>query len=163
MMHAIKALETCLPGIITQTATPISCVLDELHRINPIETNEKDINVRKTFNGTPLRYCAHFLNVDAETDVYHTERDCCYTMISVPQQENQSSKKFVFKYKVNDQFVIDVDMAPGVSFTYSAYLLTHQQQRISGNNFFSIAAYANAKFYSSAKQSVIRCNNKKHI
>ena len=160
LMHAIKALENRIPEVITDTATPVSCVVKELSRINPSEARNKKICERKSYNGTSLRYGAQFINVDAETSVYHTERDCSYTLISVPQQEHMDSKEFVFQFKINEQLILDIDMVPGISFTYSAYLLTHRQQRVRGNNFFSIAAYANAKFYASAKQSMIPCVKK---
>ena len=156
LTHAIKALETKVVGVITETTRVVDNIHLQLLDSNQVETEEKGLKKKNTRKGEDLRFCSHFLNVDASTRVFHTERDCSYILISVPLQENSESKRYDFQYKVNSKFQIGICMVPGVSFTYSAYLLTHRQHRYDGNNFFSIAAYANAKLYSSAKQSIIR-------
>ena len=59
---------------------------------------------------------------------WHTENDCSYTLVSVPEQD--CVRKYVLFFKLNAKKYIGIPMASGVSFVSSMKLLTHRQQCI---------------------------------
>ena len=73
------------------------------------------------------------LCLDAQTSVEYTEPDSLYTLIIVPKQSKRakdSGTKNARKFEliINESKTIIIHMSIGTIFTYSAYMLTHQQQ-----------------------------------
>ena len=66
--------------------------------------------------------------INASTKKWHTENDCSYTLVSVPEQD--CTRKYVFFIKLNANKYIGIPMASGVSFVSSMKFLTHRQQCI---------------------------------
>ena len=69
LTHAIKALETKVVGVITETTRVVDNILLQLLDSNQVETEEKGLQKKNTRNGEDLRFCSHSLNVDASTRV----------------------------------------------------------------------------------------------
>ena len=71
------------------------------------------------------------LNVNGKTELFHTERDCTYTFITVPHQvmkkEISPVHKPYFIFKANSKTQILIPLVTGLSFVYNARFLTHRQ------------------------------------
>ena len=141
---------------MTDTTLILRVMEREINSKLPRDASNKHIQPVKTIKGQSLRYWSHFINVDAQTHSPHTERDCTYTLLGVPRQEDVHKKKYCFEIHLNTTVTLAFDMTEGVSILFSGYLLTHRQQRLAGDNFFSNAAYANGQLFSNAKQSLNR-------
>ena len=79
------------------------------------------------------RFINSHLCINASTKIEHTEHDSSYTIIVVPNQEacfksNGSNSRAGFELIINKSTTILINMYPGVLFTYSGYMLIHQQQ-----------------------------------
>ena len=71
--------------------------------------------------------------VNAETEVFHTEQDCTYTVIWIPKQSKEIAKEVSkdhncrFLFKVRDKCLIGIPLEADVTFLFSGSLLTHRQ------------------------------------
>ena len=71
--------------------------------------------------------------INASTKIEYTEHDSSYTVIVVPTQEtctksNGFNSCARFELVINKSTTILIKMYPGILFTYSGYMVTHQQQ-----------------------------------
>lgn len=114
-------------------------------------------------NISGTRFPAVFLCVNAFTLRRHTERDCSYTLITVPKQEGLSDggySGYFFNFYLNNKNgdVIKVPMQVGTSIFFSGYFLTHNQSRVSDHipTFVNISAYGNKKFFQSSQCTIMR-------
>jgi hypothetical protein len=103
------------------------------------------------------------LCINAETSVIHTEKDCCYTLISVPNQEFDCNKT-AFKFCFNEDNSISLNLVKNVSFIFSGVFLSHKQVRNNlkekeGVSFFNLASYGNGRLYNHLCKSFERNNN----
>ena len=106
--------------------------------------------------------------VNASTDILHTERDCTYTLISVPQQKLKRSKKpkmdLMFIFQLNSDKSITLPLKVGLSLIFSGLFLTHYQHypNHQGNNdepCYNGASYGNTKLLSHLHCSFTRNGN----
>ena len=106
--------------------------------------------------------------VNASTSILHTERDCTYTLISVPQQKLKRYKKSkmdsTFIFQLNNGISITFPLQGGLSFVFSGLFLTHLQHypNHQGNNdesFYNMASYGNKKLLCHLRCSFIRNGN----
>lgn len=109
------------------------------------------------------RFPAVFLCVDAFTLRKHTERDCSYTLITVPKQDGLGvghTSGYFFNFYLNNEAgdVIRVPMQLGTSIFFNGYFLTHKQSRAIDHvpTFVNISAYGNQKFFQSAQCTIMR-------
>ena len=100
--------------------------------------------------------------INAETKDYHVEKDCTYTLISIPKQLNLSqvdlSSKYQFYFKLTETEHIHIPLKAGISFFFSGTYLTHRQnkdtcQHTTDNDFINIASYGNKRLFSHIRQS----------
>ena len=106
------------------------------------------------------------LCVNAATDIFHTEQDCTYTLISIPKQEmiNDTNNRYDFIFKINAIQHISIKLIPGVSFIFSGTYLTHRQNMSSGKsngeptNFFNIASYGNKRLFTHIRKTISKLN-----
>ena len=101
--------------------------------------------------------------VDAQTSHFHTENDCTYTLISVPDQvcfkSSANSNNYSFIFKLSNTELINLNLIPGVSFIFSGMYLTHRQNKnrdeTSTNDvFFNVASYGNKRLFNHIRKSI---------
>ena len=104
--------------------------------------------------------------VNAETEVFHTEQDCTYTVVSIPNQSKEIVKEvskdhnYHFLFKVRDKCLIGIPLEAGVTFLFSGNLLTHRQHcrqttSVEENSVFNFASYGNKNLCNNLKQSLL--------
>ena len=102
--------------------------------------------------------------VNASTSILHTENDCTYTCIYVPQQEFKPSKKQkkenMFIFSLNKSTNITILLENGCSFLFSGTFLAHRQNFTTdikdGDYFYNLASYGNKRLFSHLRQSFKR-------
>ena len=113
-------------GTFAATLSPNVATI-QMH-LNVFENRDKD-DIKLASNG----FMNYNLCLNAETEQPHTECDCSYTIIAVPNQmlkyklktkKNSSS----FQLIINPDCTVVLPMTIGTMFTYSGYLITHHQQ-----------------------------------
>ena len=127
-----------------------------------------EINPEKSFRRFDNRYLENngFINshlcVNAETEIEHTKHDSSYTVIAVPSQNMITSNKInyncaTFQFFFNISQILVVNMKPGTIFTYSGYMMTHQQQFKKKLNrkesFVNIVSYNSKRLFSNMMES----------
>lgn len=94
--------------------------------------------------------------VDGQTHIFHTEEDCGYTVINVPNQQTEHLGKYHFLFMLKPKCYV------GIAFVFSGLLLTHRQHcemnKQCDMSFFNFASYANKKIFSHIKCSLLRNN-----
>lgn len=105
--------------------------------------------------------------VDATTGDFHTEQDCTYTLISIPNQNTISSKtageNYHFLFCLTDKKNLNIPLNLGISFIFSAAFLTHRQHMNDlkhsneDEHFFNVASYGNKRLYHHIKKSFSKC------
>ena len=102
------------------------------------------------------------------TEIDHTECDSLYTIITVPNQPVMASKhqnfnNGVFQFVVDKDEVVTLQMKPGVSFCYSGFPLTYQQQIYNKANdhpaFMNIVTYNSRMVFEHVMESFCRYVN----
>ena len=153
---SVKDLSVVIPNIRT-ILNPIVKTAFE------IQQKDKELNIKEgkaTVDG-----CWHTsICINAETKCFHTEEDCSYTLITVPQQNVVNDRyDFIFQLKGNKH--INLHMLPGTSFIFSGMYLTHRQNRLIDTNsnednehFFNIASYGNKRLFSHIRSTLKKLN-----
>ena len=106
------------------------------------------------------------LCINAETEIAHTEHDSSYTIITVPPQygiSKSTNGKYSlarFELIINSYMTIVIGMYPGVTFSYSGFMLTHRQQlnksRKDNNMFVNVVSYNSKRLFSNLMESFRR-------
>ena len=107
------------------------------------------------------------LCINAFTSQSHTERDGSYTLITVPEQPDESWKsvRTRFQFNISEERQIVIPMNENVCFLFSGYMLSHNQVNnvctYSSDNsqFINIATYANKRLFDNMKKSFKRTYN----
>ena len=114
-------------------------------------------NVATTVNGMwQSQIC-----VDASTAVEHTENDCTYTVISVPNQHISLSRKMrkslYFVFCISQSESLRLPLAPHLSFFYSGLFLVHRQNHPNTTQtvecFVNVASYGNERLFNHIRSS----------
>ena len=153
--RSVKDLNIFVPNIRSILAP----VLDTTFYI---QTDFKDINLRENLGS--INGCwQSSICVNAETQEYHTEHDCTYTLISIPNQSKskESKMKYDFLFNLTDKQSINIHLKPGVSFMFSGLFLKHRQNKsntISNSDepFFNIASYGNKRLFHHLRKTINR-------
>ena len=128
--RAIKSLQRRFRNIHL-LISPIITAVDSLQKI------VGDVNLKKlttSENGSwQFSVC-----VNATTALCHTERDCTYTVITVPNQhaEKRIKSKNIpnFCFKLNEKQNVTLCYDYNLSFVFSGYYITHNQNPL--ENYF---------------------------
>jgi hypothetical protein len=158
---------TDLSTIFQNIRSVISPVLETLHNI---ELNEAKLNMKEVLSSKDGCWQSS-LCIDAVTKLFHTEKDCTYTLITIPLQECKFDKKdstrYDFIFKINDRRHINVRLTPGISFIFSGYYLTHRQSMSKMTkvddqkfNFINIASYGNKRLFAHIRKTINRLSTK---
>ena len=102
--------------------------------------------------------------IDASTKVSHTENDCTYTIISVPEQvkfiRKKASRKVNFLFSPNAANSLEIPLKNNFEFFYSALCLTHRQSfpvdASKEGNFVNVSSYGNERLYNHIRTSFNR-------
>ena len=128
--------------------------------LNVFENRDKD-DIKLASRG----FINYNLCLNAETEQPHTECDCSYTIIAVPNQllsEKPKTKKNsgTFQLIINPECTVVLPMTIGTMFTYSGYLITHRQQiRYKDSNekpFVNIVSYSSKRLFENMMESFRR-------
>ena len=101
--------------------------------------------------------------MEASTGEFHTEKDCTYTLISIPTQNTITKKSagnnYHFLFCLSNKIQLNIPLYPGISFIFSAAFLTHRQhineydKSNENERFFNVASYGNKRLYHHIKKS----------
>ena len=104
--------------------------------------------------------------INAETTKLHTENDCTYTVITVPEQNKKQNPvdEYMFLFELKKGDTIGIKMCHGISFMFSGKYLSHRQAHNESNSkknsvFVNIASYGNEKLYNHIKKTIGRKAN----
>ena len=132
-----------------------------LHAANELQKELGDIglqNVKTSRSGVwQSQVC-----VNATTKQFHIEKDCSYTIISVPKQSIKKNHFIAnFYFKIQEENLFSIRMKPDIKFMFSGYYLTHRQQTTYWKEYdtlFNFAAYSNNRMFSHIRKS-FHCSN----
>ena len=107
--------------------------------------------------------------VDASTALEHTENDCTYTVISVPNQDIALSRKMrkslYFVFSISNSESLRIPLTPRISFFYSGLFLVHRQNNPNTNqngaSFVNVASYGNERLFNHIRSSFDRLKRSK--
>jgi len=108
------------------------------------------------------------ISVNAQTKVLHTENDATYTVINVPDQQDNVKKnkarQYTFLFKLCNKKNICFKLRSGVTFVYSGKLLTHHQTcnlpcSPTEDMFFNFGSYGTERLYRHIRTSFDRKKN----
>ena len=103
--------------------------------------------------------------LNAQTSQFHSEDDCTYTLVKVPNQSKSmnlgNNHQRMFLLRINDKITYAFPLTHNLSFVYSGNFVTHRQHCDSsaytdGSLFYNIVCYGNKRLYSHVKQSFLR-------
>ena len=104
------------------------------------------------------------LCIDASTKIEHVERDCTYTLISIPKQDiylgEKASKHMYFQFSLNKSNIMIIPYHSNFSFLFSGLCVVHRQNHPT-TNFVNIASYGNARLFNHIRASFDRLNKTK--
>ena len=160
---AVPAKRICL--VLRQIdIVTLGTVLDSVNYHPDNNVVEKEVEMQGYLN-------CHFC-INAQTQMEHTEPDASYMVIMVPskivnEQGEKCSHKGRFDFIINKSSTLVVPVNPGLSMTYSGYMLTHRQQlRLETESlvpFINLVSYNSKRLFSNLMESfrrVIRMDKK---
>ena len=102
--------------------------------------------------------------VNAETQQFHTECDCTYTLIHVSQQVRKNNPaEYYFNFNLMKERTFSIQMKASTSILFSGQHITHSQacsvvDNHDDNTFFNFASYGNARLFNHIRKSFERMN-----
>ena len=145
-------------SVVPKIKSIISPIIDTAFEL---QTSKKDINIKKVYTADSGCWQSSIC-VNATTGQFHTENDCTYTLISIPDQNtiqiDNQKHHYNFLFNFNEKKKMNIPLYPGVSFIFSAPFLTHRQHKNENvlsyeDHFFNIASYRNKRLLSHIKKS----------
>ena len=125
-----------------------------------LQSEHGDISLKATPQGSGS--WTSNLCVNATTKCFHTEKDCTYTLISVPRQK-KSMGKFKFLFQLNDENLLVINLNPDVAVLFSGLLVTHRQTSVRSNKkgnmddiYINVSSYGNQRLFCHIKKSFER-------
>ena len=163
--------EQCCANEISRSVTDLSTFLPNIRSIlAPVlevafsiqELGGKVLNLKESQASTNGCYQSSIC-VNAETQEYHTEHDCTYTLISVPNQSKskEETMRYDFLFDLTPKQVINIPLNAGVTFMFSGLFLKHRQNKseevsTKDNTFFNIASYGNKRLFYHIRKTLNR-------
>ena len=154
--RSVNDLSTLIPTI----RSVISPVLETCY---DLQTDAIKLNMKEVLSSKDGCWQSS-LCVNAITKQFHTEKDCTYTLISIPSQESncedKNANRYDFIFKINDRKHLSIKLTPGTSFIFSGLYLTHRQNMSIGKlidpecNFFNIASYGNKRLFTHIRKTI---------
>ena len=158
--HEISRSVNDLSTIVPNIRSVISPVLEATY---DLQSDDMKLNMKEVFTSKDGCWQSS-LCINAITKEFHTEKDCTYTLISIPLQDCNHKKnkahRYDFIFKINDRKHISIKLTPGTSFIFSGLYLTHHQnmsvdnETINESNFFNIASYGNKRLFTHLRKTI---------
>ena len=153
LVNAAKTIERYIP-CIKHLISPVVTTAYELQNVYG------NINISEVYT-SPHGMWQSQICVNAKTSVLHTERDCTYTLITVPKQEISSAIKPCFLLYLNNNKTFKLSLQEDIVFMFSGAFLTHRQDYNDNDKtdrclFFNMASYGNKRLFSHIRKSFHR-------
>ena len=101
--------------------------------------------------------------INGQTTTVHTENDCSYTVITVPEQDIEENPvdDYIFLFEIKKGETIGINMCHGISFFFAGKYLSHRQAHnestsVKNSLFVNIASYGNEMLYNHIKKTINR-------
>lgn len=123
--EAVSTLDDKLPGFVRSITSPLRSIADCAKKnphLEPLVRRQSTYGDKKK----AIYFQSFFLNVNAATQVLHSEKDCSYTMIYSPNEANNNGQDVRFEFAITTGQTLEILMEAGLVFCYSAYVLTHR-------------------------------------
>ena len=165
-----KAVEG-ISQILSQTKNVIAPILQVSY---DMQMEYGNINLKKVLTSDDgLWYSEVCMN--AITRIFHTEKNPTYTLINVPEQQQDPKKDArndtYFLFEINLDMIYALKMSENICFLFHGSLITNRQfsqdgyedkkVRDSKVTFFNIACYRNERLYKHIKKSFKRAKKLK--
>ena len=166
---SVKSLSRVLPQVKNFISPLLLAAKSKQEKLGSINFKDVDTTKDGIFQSVVC--------VNSTTKVFHTEKDCTYTLITVPSQttpkvENKKTRSPThFMFKLNENEVLALKMKQNVSFIFHGYTLTHRQHCIDSYRdnipmeeyqpFYNIGCYGNHRLFKHIKKSFERLIQKK--
>ena len=95
-----------------------------LNVIHNLQSDVLDLNMKRTSLSDHGMWQNYFF-VNCQTTDLHTENNCTYTVVTVPNQKEKTVPYFIFEFKKG--FTFGLQMDHGLSFLFSGQYLFHRQ------------------------------------
>ena len=141
-INQLKRYLPILPKLISPLITTANNLQKSIGNINIKNTSASEDGLWQT--------C---MCVCAETEQFHNEKDCTYTLIHVPNQAILHNKsKYYFSFHLLDLTNVSFQLKSGVSLMLSSQFITHRQlcntrHKDPNDTFFNFESYGNARLY----------------
>ena len=168
--------EICSGSMITAVDSLSSIIPDLRYLLSPVI--DTGAQIQKQFNEVVLKQVQNsasgcwntFLYVDGRTHNLHTEKDCAYTLITVPSQVMNKNlplvNKPMFLFKIGKKEQIMLPLVNNMSFVYNGKFIMHRQAYTPSNNsysrkFFNMSSYGNEKLFNHLRRTFDRLREEK--
>ena len=153
----LKQGVTSLTSVIPSLKDHIAPTLNVIHNL---QCSNLDLNMKQT-SVSDKGMWQNSICVNCETTDLRTEKDCTYTVITIPNQKEKRVPYFIFELKKG--FTIGLKMDHGLTFLFSGQHLFHRQMLLdeipaSESNFFNFASYGSARLFNHLKNTLKRSN-----
>ena len=152
----MTAIEKIIPTFFNRTCSYITNIKKAVPNHNITDTTPFEELKGKSRSSKKLGMLSAYVNVESFTGIPHTEKDISPTVISVPKQDNHEQLGINFQFCLTTDRSLFIKMKPNVTFTYSAYLLTHRQNHDGGQNCINVSAYGNQRLFWNTRKSLSR-------
>ena len=154
MKQGVSSLASVIPTLKEHIAPTLNV-------IHNLQSDIVDLNMKRTSLSDHGMW-QNSICVNCQTTDLHTENDCTYTVVTIPNQKDQTVPYFIFELKKG--FTLGLQMDHGLSFLFSGQYLFHRQMLLDAkqpkdSNFFNFASYGSARLYNHLKSTYNRCKN----
>ena len=161
IVHAVISLSKIIPDL----KYLLSPIIDTAEKIQTVLNDFVLQRVKSSSSG-----CWNaFLYVNGKTDIMHSEKDCAYTLITVPSQEVLKNVPLcnqpVFIFQIGTKEQIMLPLVNNISFVYNGNFIMHRQaftplENSNSPKFFNISSYGNAKIFNHLRRTFERLGKK---
>ena len=169
IVFTANRLDYILPGLVNSGLSILSAVSQKKSQLKPHLDNTHNFSFGDPSGSlSNTNFSTGYFCDKATTDIIHNEKDCSYTIISVPfvkdtvKLSNQYYFEFWHNINSKEHGCYKVKLIPGLSLYYSSFLLMHRQvshlslaERIK-QPFWNINSYVNNRFFNNLQKSMNR-------
>lgn len=157
MTDCSMALNLKCPNIVQHVTETNIHMEKNLRHISAVDGQRVLKNIIQTKNESLGCFPAACVCINCGTKTLHTEKDCSFTAIHVPNQRTEHDNVH-FQLYINENESILVGLHPKVSILLSSYLQTHRQvgKFERHQKFYNIVAFSNKRLYDCFKMSFDR-------
>ena len=151
MKQGVSSLASLIPTLKEHIAP----MLNVIHNL---QSHSFDLNMKRTSLSDHGMW-QNSICVNCMTTDLHTENDCTYTVVTVPNQKETTVPYFLFELRKG--FTFGLQMDHGISFLFSRQYLFHRQMLLdvkepNDSSFFNFASYGSARLFDHLKSTYNR-------